>query len=137
MSREPVRIFLVDDSLVIRTSLAEALEELGPVQVIGTANSEASANAWLATNGSACDLVIVDILLDAGSGLGVLRFAQKLTRPVLVVVLTSGASADTHQRCLQLGARRVFDRATEFDELLEYCARLSSGDTGFGELSTT
>jgi DNA-binding NarL/FixJ family response regulator len=71
-----LKTFIVEDSPVIRQSLIATLEELAPVVVVGTAEDEAEATHWLAQNENAVDLVIVDIFLKAGSGLGVLRAAQ-------------------------------------------------------------
>ena len=41
--------------------------------MVGTADDESSAVRWLSTRENLCDLVIVDIFLRGGSGLGVLR----------------------------------------------------------------
>ena len=38
-----LKAFIVEDSPVIRENLVAALEELAPVQVVGTADDEASA----------------------------------------------------------------------------------------------
>jgi DNA-binding NarL/FixJ family response regulator len=73
----PLKTYLVEDSAVIRESLIAALEELGPIEVVGTAEDEACAVQWL-TQGNQFDLVIVDIFLKGGSGLGVLRAANAL-----------------------------------------------------------
>ena len=39
--------FIVEDSPVIRENLVAALEEMAPIQVVGTAEDEASALRWL------------------------------------------------------------------------------------------
>lgn len=112
-------------SAVMRKNLSAALED-----VVGTADTEASANAWLAANPLRCNKVIVDIFLNAGSGLGVRQIAP----------LSDGsgrvdAIADIRRRCLELGACRVFDKSCQFDELVDNCARLYKGGTGLGELA--
>jgi two-component system OmpR family response regulator len=65
-----IRVFLVEDNSLIRESLIEALEELAPVQVVGFAATEDHAVRWLVENRSSCDLVVVDIFLARGSGIG-------------------------------------------------------------------
>lgn len=130
-----IRAFIVDDSPLVRKNLAEALEEVGPVVVLGGADSESSAVAWLAANSFQCDLVVIDISLTAGSALSVLRYARALPTPLALVVLTDYVTADTCIRCLELGARRIFDKTSQFDDLIGYCVRLSDGDTAFGELT--
>ena len=41
-----LKTYIVEDSKVIRESLIATLEELGPVQVVGTAEDEATAVRW-------------------------------------------------------------------------------------------
>ena len=128
--------FIVEDSPVIRENLVAALEEMAPIQVVGTAEDEASALRWLGEN--VCDLAIVDIFLKSGSGLGVLKTASLSERPIKLVVLSNYATPDMRRKCLELGADRVFDKSNEIDALILYCCRLADGSTGhssYGQLS--
>jgi DNA-binding NarL/FixJ family response regulator len=75
----PLETYLVEDSQVIRDSLIGTLEELLPLRVVGAAEDEASALRWLTQTGNHADLLIVDIFLKGGSGLGVLRSARLLS----------------------------------------------------------
>ena len=123
-----MKTYIVEDSPVILKNLVVALEELAPVQVVGTAADEASALAWLRDPANCADLVIIDIFLKSGSGLGVLRAMQSAGLPSKRVVLTNYATADMRKACLQLGADRVFDKSGEVEELLAYCARVDGDD---------
>ena len=124
-----IKTYIVEDSQVIRDSLIATLEELVPVSVVGTAEDEASAVAWLTRAGNEADLVIVDIFLKSGSGMGVLRTLQLMRRGRKVVVLSNYATQDVRRKCLELGADRVFDKSNEIDALIAYCGALASGDT--------
>jgi DNA-binding NarL/FixJ family response regulator len=124
----PLNTYIVEDSPVIRENLIATLEELVPVRVVGTAEDEATALRWLAQPGQLVDLVIVDIYLKGGSGLGVLRAAQQLHPRYRLVVLSNFATPDMRRKCLALGADRVFDKSTEIDALVLYCERLAAGD---------
>ena len=117
-----IRTFLVEDSPVIRDNLIEALHELSPVQVVGVAADESAAVDWLRSADNDCDLVIIDLFLKHGSGLGVLRALTDSRRPL--VVLSNYLSPDMRSKCLELGASALFDKSNEFDALLDYCARL-------------
>jgi DNA-binding NarL/FixJ family response regulator len=132
-----LKAFIVEDSPVIRENLIAALEELAPVEVVGTAEDEAGAVKWLGRGDKPCDLVIIDIFLKGGSGLGVLRAANDLNRSMSLVVLSNYATPDMRRKCLDLGASRVFDKSNEIDSLILYCVRLASGETGHGDLSPT
>ena len=121
-----LRTFLVEDSAVIRDSLVAALEEMAPVEVVGIAEDERSAVEWLEGPQPPCDLMIVDIFLKGGSGLGVLRAAHGVRAPMKIVVLSNYASVDIRRKCTELGASRVFDKSSEIDALIDYCEQLAT-----------
>ena len=123
-----LKTYIVEDSQVIRDSLIATLEELVPVTVVGTAEDEASAVAWLTRAGNEAGLVIVDIFLKSGSGMGVLRTVQLMHKERKVVVLSNYATPDVRRKCLELGADRVFDKSNEIDALIAYCGTLASGE---------
>jgi DNA-binding NarL/FixJ family response regulator len=122
-----LRCFLVEDSALIRQNLEATLEEMLGAQVVGSAEDETSAMAWVQDRTHQCDVMIIDIFLKSGSGLEVLRRARPLRPQTKLVVLSNYATADMRRRCLQLGADRVFDKSGELDELLAYCEGIGSG----------
>jgi DNA-binding NarL/FixJ family response regulator len=134
----PLKTYIVEDSPVIRENLIATLEELVPVVVVGTAEDESTASQWLAQPDHPVDLVIIDIFLSGGSGLGVLRAAKAHPQGARMVVLTNYATQDMRRKCLELGADKVFDKSHEIDALIRYCGRLATGDaanTGPGLLA--
>ncbi|MEO7055178.1 MAG: response regulator transcription factor [Caldimonas sp.] len=124
-----LKAFIVEDSPVIRENLVAALEEMAPIEVVGTAEDEASAVSWLSRTENSCDLVVVDIFLKSGSGLGVLKAAAGGDSALKLVVLSNYATPDMRRKCLELGADRVFDKSNEIDALILYCCRLVDGST--------
>ena len=133
----PVKTFIVEDSPIILDNLVATLEELAPVHVVGSAPDEEGAVEWLTADGRSVDLVIIDVFLKAGSGLGVLKRAAQGNLPGKRVVLTNYATSEMRKKCLELGADRVFDKSNELDDLLMYCSRLSdgAGETSPGTLT--
>ena len=129
-----LKTYIVEDNPIIRENLIDALQEMLPVQVVGTATDENTAVEWLSEHRNDADLVIVDLFLEQGNGLGVLRAAQALHAQQAMVVLTNFATPDMSRKCHELGADRVFDKSNELDELLAYCGRLADGQTGHGDL---
>jgi len=130
-----LKTYIVEDSPVIRENLVAALEEMTPVDVVGTAEDEGTARLWLGRADNDCDLVIIDIFLRKGSGLGVLQGLSTSPRRCKRVVLSNFATSDMRRKCLELGADRVFDKSNEIDALIGYCQRLADGaDTGPGGL---
>ncbi len=134
LSMTQLKAFIVEDSPVIRENLVAALEEMAPIRVVGNAEDEASAVVWLSRPENRCDLVVVDIFLKSGSGLGVLKAASTLPAPTKLVVLSNYATPDMRRKCLELGADRVFDKSNEIDALILYCCRLADGGSIAGEL---
>lgn len=120
-----LRTFLVEDSPVILENLSATLQELAGVQVVGSAATESDARHWLGERPGRADLLIIDVFLRQGSGLGVLQAAAQAAPDARRVVLTNYASAEMRARCRALGADRVFDKSGELDELIGYCQRLS------------
>ena len=125
-----LKAFIVEDSPVIRENLVAALEEMAPIDVVGTAEDESGALSWLTAPHNRCDLVVVDIFLKSGSGLGVLKAATATPSSLKLVVLSNYATPDMRRKCLELGADRVFDKSNEIDALILYCCRLADGSTG-------
>jgi DNA-binding NarL/FixJ family response regulator len=130
MNLRRLRAVLVEDSPLLRSQVTELLEELAPVTVVDVAEDEAGALDWLAQDGNHCDVVVVDIFLKRGNGLMVLQKAVKLRPDVHFVVLSNAATPDVRRWCEQLGARAVFDKSTEIDDLVRCCSNLAAVVTG-------
>ena len=125
-----VRIFLVEDSSIIRENLLAALHETVAIEVAGSAIDEASAIDWLQRERDACDLVIIDIFLKSGSGLGVLKALGVRPEEPRRIVLSNHATPEIRTKCLELGATAVFDKSNELDEMLGWLRRFSRNDLG-------
>ena len=126
-----LRAFIVEDSPVIRENLVAALEEMAPIEVVGTAEDEAGAVEWL-SHERRCDLVVVDIFLKSGSGLGVLRAVAAAAPYLTFVVLSNYATPDIRRRALEAGADAVFDKSTEIDLFLDRCRAYAAEALGEG-----
>jgi two-component system OmpR family response regulator len=115
------RAYIVEDSSTIRDNLIDTLKELAQIEPVGTTESEHEAKRWLSDND--WDLAIIDLFLREGSGMNVLDACRKRRPGQKVVVLSNHSSRDVRWRCMQLGADAVFDKSTELEELVAYCAR--------------
>jgi len=118
-----LKAFVVEDNATIRENLVGTLEELTCVRVVGSSAVEEDAHAWLTDPSHQWDLAIVDLFLKSGSGM---RLAQRLgSRGAArkLVVFSNYVNANVRKRCAQLGVDAVFDKSTEIDALVDYCAR--------------
>jgi DNA-binding NarL/FixJ family response regulator len=120
-----LRTYIVEDNATIRENLVDTLEELASVRSLGWAETENEAKAWIVSHRGQWDLVIVDLFLKQGSGLGVLEACQDRGREQRVLVLSNYATPDMRKRCALLGADAVFDKSNEIDALVDYCLALA------------
>jgi two-component system OmpR family response regulator len=117
-----LQAFVIEDNATIRENLIGTLEELTCVRVTGTSATEQAALDWLRDNGDRWDIVIVDLFLKQGSGIHLAQ-SVKRTRPTQkIVVFSNYINASVRKRCAQLGVDAVFDKSTEIDSLVDYCA---------------
>jgi DNA-binding NarL/FixJ family response regulator len=120
----PIKTFIIEDSPLILDSLIATLEELAPVKVVGTAGDEFAAVKWINDPSNLCDLLIIDVFLKEGSGLGVLRSILATAKRHKIVVLSNYATEEIRRKSFELGADRVFDKSNEIDSLISYCREL-------------
>lgn len=124
----PLRVFLVEDSAVLRDHLVESLGSLSGVRIVGTSDTEESAIDALRT--LQCDVVILDLQLKQGNGLNVLKAIRQSESPQhkkLLVVLTNYAFSLYRHRCLQAGADFFLDKAREYERLLQVLETMAEG----------
>ena len=112
------RIFLVEDSPVIRDSLIDALDDIDHGRsVVGTADTENDALERIADTDP--DVAIIDINLREGSGIGVLSALSRLDdRPPMRIVYTNHYNRRVHEHCARLGATHVLSKGEDIGELL-------------------
>lgn len=132
--QEALKFFLVEDNAIIRENLAETLHEIVGAEVVGMSDSQNEATAWLCDPSHAWDVAVIDIFLKRGNGVQVV--AALKTRPACqtcngqqqqqIIVLSNYASPEVRSECLRLGADAVFDKSTELDDLIEFCANVNT-----------
>jgi DNA-binding NarL/FixJ family response regulator len=113
----PLRVLIADDSAPVAEMLRELISEAGRIEVIGTADSEASALA--AIRSLAPDAVLLDLQLKEGSGTDVIRAvrADAGLAGTRLLVTSNHTSPHLKAGCLELGAEAFFDKVKELGEL--------------------
>jgi DNA-binding NarL/FixJ family response regulator len=109
------RIYVVDDSALIRERLIEMLSDLPDVQVVGQSADprEAAANI----RETSPDVVILDIQMQGKSGIELLKEIKRETPDIRVIVLTNYAYPQYRRQCKDLGAEHFLSKLTEFERL--------------------
>ncbi|MDL5038481.1 response regulator [Comamonas resistens] len=121
-----LRTYFVEDNPTIRENLIATLAELADVEAVGTADTELDATHWLTQNADAWDLVVVDLFLRQGSGLGVVNALQARSKNQKLLVLSNYATPDVRERCQRLNADAIFDKSNEIDGLVDFCIDLNT-----------
>lgn len=122
-----LRVLLVEDSPILQEMLAEMLDDIEGVTVCGRAAGEQEAVRCLSQ--SPVDLAIVDLELNEGSGLGVLKHVSeaRIAAPgPRAVVFSSYAHSVVRARCEALGAEAFFDKAQGMDDLIDFVEQAAS-----------
>ena len=112
-----LQVYIVEDSPIIRRLLASTIEATG-AELLGQSSNAQTAIAELSV--SQPDLILIDIILDAGSGFDVLRALQErgLAPAAIKAVLTNHATDEHEALSYRLGAHRFFDKGTETSQVL-------------------
>ncbi len=125
---KPIKTFIVEDSALVLRELSSELEQRSAISVVASSDTEVDARKTMRVAAAAYDLIVIDVFLKEGSGLRVLRDAKLLQAQARVVVLTNYATLDVRKRCISLGADRVFDKAKQLEEFIDYCTAISQVD---------
>ena len=120
-----LRIYLVEDNLLIRENLMSTLTEMADAVFMGWAEGERDAVEWLSNDTNDWDLAIVDLFLKQGNGLGVVGACRLRPAGQKLVVLTNYATAAVSERCMALGADAVYDKSNDIEKLVEFCVEYS------------
>jgi len=112
-----LRVALVDDSERIRARLAETLAEIPNVSIAFAADTEGEAVRLMASE--PWDVLILDLQLRVGTGLGVLKAMQGLRGQDerVAMIFTNYGFRQYRERTMSLGADYFFDKAKDFDAL--------------------
>lgn len=110
-----MKVFIADDSPVIRNLLASSLSGMKEVEIVGSGDD--SHTVLESIEELKPDVVILDIRMRAGSGFDILRQIKEEKSETKVIVFTNCAYPQYEKRCYDLGADFFFDKSKEFRRL--------------------
>lgn len=116
--QDPVRVFIVDDSVQLTEMLTELINDPGAVEIVGCADSASQAVAAIARMRP--DVVVLDLQLKDGDGFEVAAAvrASADTRHAAVVFFTNHLAPEFHRRAAELGADLYLDKSKDHDQLI-------------------
>lgn len=110
-----IRVYIVDDSTVIRERLKEMLVDIAELSIIG--ESADPMEALVRIRESRPDAVILDIRLPGISGIELLKRIKWEHPEIQVIMLTNYAYPKYRDQSLAAGADYFFQKATEFEKI--------------------
>lgn len=113
----PMKLLIVDDFEPVRKNLLELLERVPHVEALHTAGTLAQARQVVQE--VLPTFVILDFHLPDGNALELIPSLKRVAPGLQIAVLTNNASEFNRGKCLHEGADWVFDKSTEFGNLLE------------------
>ncbi|HWI78888.1 MAG TPA: response regulator transcription factor [Ramlibacter sp.] len=122
-SSHPVRVFLADDSSVIRERVNDLLAA-ADMDVVGEAGTPRDCIERILVLRP--DVVVLDVQLEGGSGLQVLQAVRGIEPAVCFVVFSNNAVEAYRKRYLNAGAALFLDKSREFARLAQAVGTVAS-----------
>ena len=117
-----MRVYIVEDSAVVRDRLIALLTDLPSVEVVG--HAERAADAVCGCRDLRPDVLILDLQLAQSSGFDVLQQVVEAEPAPLIMVLTNHDYPQYRRKCLRAGADFFFDKTAEFERVAEVLKQL-------------
>ncbi len=126
-----MRVYVVDDSPLVRERLVALLSEINGVEVIGTADNAEDGIRGIAEEKPG--VAILDIRMPSGSGISVLEAIKRTPDCPTVVMLTNYPYPQYRKKCIDAGADYFFDKSSEFHRVTDVLARMVEQEQGGSE----
>jgi len=121
-------VFLVEDSAAIRARLAATIRAITGAELVGEAATVGAAiDGIRSTHPSA---LILDLQLEDGSGLDVLKAVRSCAPALHVAVLTNYATDQHRRACMDAGAEYFLDKSSDFPRIREIIQGWTRGPDG-------
>ena len=123
-NERPNNVFIVDDSVSIRTRLAQMLARIDNVEVVGEAGTANEAVAGILRIRP--DSVLLDLNLMGSTGFDVMRKVLPAAPATIFVVLTNHAEPQYRDACMNAGARYFLDKSCDLDKVPTVIAEIAA-----------
>ena len=111
-----LKVFVADDSEIVRRQLQSALSKIGGCKLVGFADGNSEAAKPISDLQP--DVVILDISMPHREGIRVLREIRKAVPLAQVIIFTADPSVVLQEVCLEAGANFYLDK-TQIQDLID------------------
>jgi DNA-binding NarL/FixJ family response regulator len=109
------KVYVVDDSELVRERLIDILSDVEEVKIIGATGDPEEAMAEIRILNP--HAVILDIRMPGKSGIEVLREIKKDEPSPVVIILTNYPYPQYQKECTDAGADYFLNKSTEFNKI--------------------
>jgi DNA-binding NarL/FixJ family response regulator len=129
-----MNVFIVEDSEAMREILRSMLSEFHNIGIVGYAADEAGAIEKI--NALLPDVVIMDLNLQPGSGIAVLKNIKKHHADIKVIVLTNCTDEFYEDACKRAKADYFFDKSFQFMQVREVFSNWNSANSAINKIDS-
>jgi DNA-binding NarL/FixJ family response regulator len=112
-----MRVFIADDSEILRVRLIDMLSEIEGIEIVGQAQESLDAIRRIEELNP--HIVILDIRMPRTNGIEVLEAIKKDDESPKVIIFTNYPYPQYREKCMNLGADYFFDKSAEFEKLVD------------------
>ena len=120
-----IRLVLADDHPIYRDGLARTLADLDDIEVVGVAKDGEDAAVVVAREKP--DVVLLDISMPRGGGIGALARIMQMEAPPRVAMLTASEADEDLMQAIKLGALGYILKGVGAEELADLVRELAAG----------
>ena len=122
-----IRIVLADDHPIYRSGLARSLADAGDIEIVGEAGDGEQAVEQVLLHRP--DVVLLDISMPKGGGIGALSRIMQIEAPPRVAMLTASEADEDLMQAIKLGAMGYILKGVGAEELVDLVGELVAGRT--------
>ena len=118
-----LKVFIADDSEILRKHLATMLTEIPGVSIIGYADNTDTAIADIEAENP--DVAILDIRMPGAGGIQVLKSIRQSNPQIKVIIFTDYPYPQYRKKCMEEGTDYFFDKSSESEKLVDLIRKMA------------
>lgn len=118
-----MKIFIADDSEILRKHLTTLLIEIPGVQIVGYADNTETAISGIKARKP--DVAILDIRMPGGGGVQVLKTVRQTYPDMCIIIFTDYPYPQYRKKCNEEGANYFFDKSKESEKLVDLIRKMT------------
>ena len=120
-----MKVFVVEDSPLVRERLVEIIESEGRHNVVGQAETYDDAVAGIAS--TVPDVGFFDIKLARGNGIDAMAEAKRRVPDLVSIIMSNYATPQHVKASAEAGAAYFLDKSSDFERISEILSSIAGG----------